>query len=597
MAAGGRQPIAWLHLSDWHQGNRASLDRGVLREALLRDIERRATEIHPNLGRLDFIVFSGDLAFKGADDEYERASKELLEELLKVTGVGRDRIFFVPGNHDVDRSRLRYLPKLLETFREREAVSEAFQDPEHRRHLLFGFRGYREFVKKFLGEDAPAEPDYGYTKTIDTPSGLRVSVMGLNSAWMCGQCLDPYTKEVNDYGRLILGEHQYRQAMAGAPAADLRIGVMHHPFHWLSDVEQRASTERDLLEHCHFILRGHEHKAVLAVPVGTAGHCAVLSAGAAYDRRDYANGYNFVLLNLDRGQGTVFLRSYVDDRRSFGKDTATTGDSSPGLVTFTLPKALGQSPERESGPRRGSGRIVGDPWSTQSPAAMQSMAEVFARQHEQEEVHYALVRFVVKAESLANLASPDEVVTTVHLRPVDKPLYCHRVGFLSAPGSEYLGQASWRVWSLNNEVVQAIEIPILSQGDPPARQILLFFDPVLQREAGYCYGLEVRERVADSMQPLRLRGRDELYLRAGREGKTDRAELILLVPKGICKVEMRNSMRKRVTKGEKLKEEEARRAAQESLANEDLSGYEVFGWYGKDMESDGFIAAEVVQIG
>src|ERR1039458_6516361 len=125
--------------------------------------------------------------------------------------------------------------------------------------------------------------------------------------------------------------------LSDVKTADLRIGILHHPSSWFSDVVRRAYVEPSLVRGFHFLLRGHEHNAHVEVPSGTSGHCAMISAGAAYDRREYPNGYNFVHLDLASGNGNVYLRKY-DLVRGFQKDTSATGDDSPGLFPFSVPK-------------------------------------------------------------------------------------------------------------------------------------------------------------------------------------------------------------------------------------------------------------------
>src|SRR5947207_3317276 len=102
------ETLTWLHLSDWHQGNKGRMDRRVVRDALIEDIQKRAKLCHERLSHLDFLIFSGDLAFKGSSEEYELAATEFLNPVLEAAGLGRDRLFMVPGNHDVDRSRLTW---------------------------------------------------------------------------------------------------------------------------------------------------------------------------------------------------------------------------------------------------------------------------------------------------------------------------------------------------------------------------------------------------------------------------------------------------------------------------------------------------------
>lgn len=55
--------LTWLHLSDWHQTSK-DFKRAKLRDALVKDIQTR-DKISTNLAKIDFIAFSGDVAFFG----------------------------------------------------------------------------------------------------------------------------------------------------------------------------------------------------------------------------------------------------------------------------------------------------------------------------------------------------------------------------------------------------------------------------------------------------------------------------------------------------------------------------------------------------
>ena len=103
--------LTWLHLSDWHQEGK-EFDRQVVRDALLEDIERR-TDISPDLAEIDFVVFSGDVAFGGQSEDYEDAIEQLFDPILQASEVDHDKVFIVPGNHDLDRDAFDLLPSAL----------------------------------------------------------------------------------------------------------------------------------------------------------------------------------------------------------------------------------------------------------------------------------------------------------------------------------------------------------------------------------------------------------------------------------------------------------------------------------------------------
>ena len=67
--------LTLLHLSDWHQKGK-DFDRQVVRDALIRDVRNREA-ISPDLAKIDFFVFSGDVAYSGKSEEYDSAKEQL----------------------------------------------------------------------------------------------------------------------------------------------------------------------------------------------------------------------------------------------------------------------------------------------------------------------------------------------------------------------------------------------------------------------------------------------------------------------------------------------------------------------------------------
>jgi 3',5'-cyclic AMP phosphodiesterase CpdA len=62
---------------------------------------------------VDFIVFSGDVAHKGKEIEYREARKQLFNPLLNILDLEPERLFIVPGNHDLDREAFELLPDAI----------------------------------------------------------------------------------------------------------------------------------------------------------------------------------------------------------------------------------------------------------------------------------------------------------------------------------------------------------------------------------------------------------------------------------------------------------------------------------------------------
>ena len=322
--------LTWLHLSDLHfrSGDDRAWDRNVVLRPLLIDIKERMAADYL---RPDLILVSGDIAFSGQPVEYVLA-KQFFDELLKVTGLPKDRLFVVPGNHDVDRKAIsRGAAAIAGTLTDRMAVNELLTHSEDRRLVLRRQEAYGAFVNEYFAGHLEFDDDgFFYTRMIEVAK-QRVAVLGLNSAWLSAGDADR--------GRLALGEQQVRLALERTSDAGLRIALMHHPLDWLQEFD-RNDCEDLLLQGCAFILHGHLHRAgLLSLKTPDAGGM-ILAAGACYETRQSSNGYNWGRLDFDAGQGTVYLRTYSDRGGGFWtKDVVTYRNAPDGQFTFPLSAA------------------------------------------------------------------------------------------------------------------------------------------------------------------------------------------------------------------------------------------------------------------
>ena len=63
---------------------------------------------------LNLFFFTGDIAFQGKKEEYDIAAK-YLTRLMQELDLPPERLFIVPGNHDVNRKL--YRPSDLPSYR------------------------------------------------------------------------------------------------------------------------------------------------------------------------------------------------------------------------------------------------------------------------------------------------------------------------------------------------------------------------------------------------------------------------------------------------------------------------------------------------
>ena len=245
---------------------------------------------------------------------------------MEASGLGATKLFIVPGNHDLDRDKIELLSKpLLNPFESYDEANNWLFDKEKRLIAVKPFENFKKFVRKYTHQD---NPDYAniFQHEID---GKRIALLGLNSAWMCGRRKNS-KDEVDDKGVTIIGEPQILENLEKISSADLKIVIMHHPFDYLADFEC-SQIESSIIGGCNLILRGHQHKATVNEIHGTYGDCIIIPAGACYDNRNYANAYNLVHLDLETGQGTVFLRCW-NGRDKWREDVDSSTEESLNLT-------------------------------------------------------------------------------------------------------------------------------------------------------------------------------------------------------------------------------------------------------------------------
>ena len=267
----GEWKLRILHISDLHErGPRESESfrrRRVLGEAWERNLDELLKD-----GPIDLVCFTGDVADWGKPEEYG-PSTEFIQALLERLSLPFERLFLVPGNHDIDRtqgksawSKLRGKKGLLfqvnplDLSRWMAGGKPPLGLEKVKREELLSRQGaYREWVSTKLGrkELVPSEksphPFLGYCQTLRLPGQpFDTHVVGLDSAWLAG--------DDNDSGKLLLTTDQVGRLTTDARGERLsgfRLALVHHP---LSDLADRGDCHRRLADNVDLLLRGHLHE-------------------------------------------------------------------------------------------------------------------------------------------------------------------------------------------------------------------------------------------------------------------------------------------------------------------------------------------------
>ena len=300
--------FSWLHLSDFHfRADGDLFSQEVSTGAILGDLPSRLSSEH----HLQFVVVTGDIAFSGKPSQYDLAA-EFFKSLASTLGLGMDRIFVVPGNHDVDRSLREYLYEgVLQKLTNQQAVDEFLGHESDRTALLERQSAFRAFQDQLFVDGATTSTDdkLARVRALDL-DGLRICVLELNSAWLSGS--------KDRAGRLLIGERQMINALAVAEKYQphLTISLMHHPIDWLSEFDQLSCTGR-LLPRLHISHCGHLHRHEVSVRLLPGAECLLVTAGSSHASRYYGNSYNLVEFEVGSAECQVRKFEYMTETGVF----------------------------------------------------------------------------------------------------------------------------------------------------------------------------------------------------------------------------------------------------------------------------------------
>lgn len=308
-----KQPIRWLHLSDFHVGKD---NYGSLRlfEKIIEHVKAQVA-----LGFVpDLIFLTGDISNKGARKEYETFRRDFYEPLVEVLGGAKweGKIFAVPGNHDVARPRADIL--------NRTAALEAgtrFFDPTKegktaRDQLIPRFKSFKQLMPGDVSSDWVASPKGSFSELVDVRCN-RLAVVGINTAWL--------SMDEKDHLKLTPGIGLLEAALSEAKSMNAEVVIVlgHHPLSWLAEAEQRRM--KALLGHHHAIyLHGHMHRADGTTEEGGGESFLVFQAGAAFQARDdelWRNGLLWGKMDLLEGEVQMSPRFWNADNLDWPIET------------------------------------------------------------------------------------------------------------------------------------------------------------------------------------------------------------------------------------------------------------------------------------
>jgi len=252
---------------------------------------------------VDVILIGGDIAFRGAKEEYT-AALAWIYELADACGCKRERIFVIPGNHDVDRSIIVHRlsvrnaqQAIVRASNPERELAEQFTHKETGDALLAPLSAYNDFAALFQCQVFTPERLYWH-QDLPLGEGVSLRIYGLTSTLLSGAGAPQ-------------GQDDNRESLYLSPLQTVldpvdnvvNLVMCHHPPDWFKDndavadaIEARASIH----------VFGHKHRQRIA----RDAQYIRFSAGAVNPDRYEAGwepGYNLFRLTLGKAGANHYL--------------------------------------------------------------------------------------------------------------------------------------------------------------------------------------------------------------------------------------------------------------------------------------------------
>lgn len=339
------QALNWLHISDLHFNKTNGWRDNAHREALLDHLQE-LFKASPNL-KPDMLMCTGDIAFgtKSVDtmsDQYEKA-KVFFDQLRAVCGsddipLPVERVFAVPGNHDVDRGAInadaqRTLTDWATNSEKHISLINSRIDAKAPEYIdsMRRLTQYAEFIKKVLPHQIDEDGRCCYARVINV-KGMKIGIAGFNTSWSCAG-------DEDDRNIWMGADWQFTNAKVALKDAEIRFCLMHHPYDWLNLADRNVCQTR-LGHDFDFYLHGHTHDAWVTP------NTSVITIAAGAVNADSASEFGVNIASINRATGSGEIHLFTLSPRSGGWTIAPVHKHAPfGRWPIKLPQRLAYLPE------------------------------------------------------------------------------------------------------------------------------------------------------------------------------------------------------------------------------------------------------------
>ncbi len=263
----------WLHLSDLHSYC-DPIKTKIMRDALIDEINELNKE-QP----FSFILITGDISDQNRG--YDKA-RELIWEIMSITGLSSKCVFIVPGNHDLDRKKPKGRKQIVEKLWETNILNDI--EEEAIQQLMFGQYDFYEAYESILQRRYPIDKVH-FIMNFDN----NINIIHLNTSWMCYD-------SIIETGKIHIGLNKVYSCLEMLNDEAINIAIGHHRISDFNKVVGNSLKSIFKSKKVDLYLGGHCHKAFTTYDINADTEFCFCKQTRA---EDYNYPAGFVVGNID----------------------------------------------------------------------------------------------------------------------------------------------------------------------------------------------------------------------------------------------------------------------------------------------------------
>ncbi len=303
----------WLHLSDFHVGKDEYGQIKLFKHILEHINAEKEKGCIP-----DAVFITGDIANGGLEAQYNIFTNEFLSKLQDIYD-GLEKIYIVPGNHDLNRDKCPIAAKsLYEIIKDEPYFFDTNAKGKACREEIFArFEDFKKFINvTSCFSSMEIFEEKGYFSNSILKEEKKIGIVGINTAWL--------SKSDKDKEHLTPGKYILEEALESIKDCDYKLVLGHHPLNWLQG-EQKQQISTLLAKNKAIYLHGHMHKNSGEYALAFNTGLLTLQCGAAFQEREdekYYNSLQWGEIAFDNDAVRIIPQKWSVNKQKFVADSA-----------------------------------------------------------------------------------------------------------------------------------------------------------------------------------------------------------------------------------------------------------------------------------